>query len=72
VAQLRYGVFAVADGWVAASEAQMEWFADRGEALRAAMRQAGVARWRGDDVEILAQDRPGGALAGVAAPPPRA
>ncbi len=61
--RLRLGVFAIAEGWVVASQAQMERFADRAEAMRAARRRAGVARWRGADVEILAQESPGGALA---------
>jgi hypothetical protein len=69
--RLRLGVFAVAEGWVVATQAQMERFATRAEAMRAATRRAGVARWRGADVEILAQDAPGGALAVAREPNPR-
>jgi hypothetical protein len=63
--QLRYGVFAAAGGWVVAGADQMECFAELGEALKAARQRAGLARWRGDEVEILAQAAPGAPLAPV-------
>ena len=60
--QLKYGVFAAAGGWVVAGADQMQRFAELGEALKAARQLAGLARWRGDEVEILAQSAPGAAL----------
>jgi hypothetical protein len=66
--KLRLAVFAHAEGWVVASQSQMERFADRAEAMQAARQRAGVARWRGAEVELLAQDAPGGALAAAPGP----
>ena len=63
--QLKYGVFAAAGGWVVAGADQMQRFAEFGEALRAARQLAGLARWRGDEVEILAQSAPGAPLAPI-------
>jgi hypothetical protein len=68
--RLRLGVFATARGWIVGDRGQQQRFEDRGEAMNAARRQAGVARWRGDEAEIVAQDLPGGPLA-VVDPPPR-
>jgi hypothetical protein len=67
--RLRYGVFATTEGWVVADQAHTQRFDDRAEAMQAARRRANVARWRGDEAEILAQDLPGGALAVVVDPP---
>jgi hypothetical protein len=67
--RLRYGVFATTEGWVVADQARTQRFDDRAEAMQAARRQANVARWRGDEAEIVAQDVSGGALAVV--DPPR-
>jgi hypothetical protein len=61
--RLRLGVFATTEGWVVADREHKRRFEDRGEAMRKARRQANVARWRGDEAEILAQDLPGGVLA---------
>ncbi|HEX3916999.1 MAG TPA: hypothetical protein VHW60_06640 [Caulobacteraceae bacterium] len=67
--RLRLGVFATARGWVVGDAKQQQTFDDRSEAMNAARRQAQVARWRGDEAEIVAQDLPGGPLAVV--DPPR-
>jgi hypothetical protein len=61
----RFGVFATTGGWVVADKRQTRMFGSRVDAIDAARRQAGVARWRGAETEIIAQDRPGGALAVV-------
>ena len=66
--RLRLGVFATARGWVVADPKQQQRFDSRGEAMKAARRQVGVARWRGDEAEIVAQDLPGGPLAVVDPP----
>jgi hypothetical protein len=60
--RLRFGVFATTEGWVVADQVHMQRFDDRSEAMQAARREAHLARWRGADVEILAQDLPGGPL----------
>jgi len=68
--RLRYGVFATTEGWVVADHAHTQRYDDRAEAMQAARRQANIARWRGDEAEILAQDESGGALAVVDPPQP--
>ncbi len=59
---LRFGVFATIRGWLVARPDRQDHYDGREEAIRAAVRQAHVARWRGADVEVLAQDEPGGSL----------
>jgi hypothetical protein len=55
----RFGVFATAAGWVLPRQDRLETFATRDEALGATLRAAHIARWRGDDVEVVAQQHPG-------------
>ena len=70
VMRLRLGVFATRNGWLVAGPSQSELFESWTAALRAARRRAQLARWRGADVELIGQDRPGGPLS-VIGPPPR-
>ena len=58
----RIAVVADQAGWRLAELGQQERFESRREALGEAMRRAGVARWRGEGAEVLAQDGPGEAL----------
>jgi hypothetical protein len=58
----RLGVFATEDGWLLADDDRREWFADWNDAVSAALKRAHVARWRGAEVEVVAQDHPGGTL----------
>jgi len=64
----RLGVFATAAGWLLADEDRLQTFETRDGALAAALKLAHIARWRGGDVEVLAQHHPGGPLAPVDAP----
>ncbi|HXQ13286.1 MAG TPA: hypothetical protein VN814_01535 [Caulobacteraceae bacterium] len=66
----RFGVFATIRGWLLADDVSGETFATRGDAVATARRLAHVARWRGARAEVVAQDRPGGALK-VIDPPDR-
>jgi hypothetical protein len=68
VMTLRLGVFATRDGWLVAGPTQSERFDSWSAALRAALRRAQVARWRGAEVELLGQERPGGPLAVIERP----
>jgi hypothetical protein len=58
----RFGVFATIRGWLLADDVSGETFATRSDAVATARRLAHLARWRGGRAEVLAQDRPGGAL----------
>jgi hypothetical protein len=58
----RFGVFATIRGWLLADPDRIQDFDTRTEAVAAARRLAHVTRWRGARAEVLAQDRPGGAL----------
>lgn len=58
----RIAVVADQAGWRLAEPDQQARFETRREALSEAMRRAGVARWRGESAEVLAQDGPGEAL----------
>ena len=58
----RFGVFATIRGWLLADDVSGETFASRRDAVATARRLAHLARWRGGRAEVLAQDRPGGAL----------
>jgi hypothetical protein len=58
----RFGVFATIRGWLLADPDRIQDFDTRTEAVAAARRLAHVPRWRGARAEVLAQDRPGGAL----------
>ncbi len=58
----RLGVFATAAGWVLADEDRLETFETHEGAMAAALKLAHIARWRGAEVEVLAQRHPGGAL----------
>ena len=58
----RFGVFATIRGWLLADAQQGETFETRTDAVATARRLAHVARWRGGEAEVVAQDRPGGAL----------
>jgi hypothetical protein len=60
---LRLGVFATRDGWVVAGPNRHELFDSLSAALKAARRRAQIARWRGAEVELVAQERAGGPLA---------
>ncbi len=65
----RLGVFATAAGWVLADEERLETYETRDSAVEAALKLAHIARWRGAEVEVLAQQHPGGPLALVEQPP---
>lgn len=65
---LRFGVFATIGGWLVARTDRHELYHGRDEALRAAVRQAHVARWRGASAEVVAQDEAGGSLSVVDPP----
>jgi hypothetical protein len=58
----RFGVFATIRGWLLADADSIETFETRTDAVASARRLAHVARWRGGRAEVVAQDRPGGAL----------
>jgi hypothetical protein len=58
----RFGVFATIRGWLLADAQQGETFETRTDAVATARRLAHVARWRGGEAEVLAQDRLGGVL----------
>jgi hypothetical protein len=58
----RFGVFATIRGWLLADADSGETFETRTDAVARARRLAHVARWRGVAAEVVAQDRPGGAL----------
>jgi hypothetical protein len=66
----RIGVFADATRWRVAQSDWQAAFESRAEALEEALRQASLARWRGETVEILFQSSPGEALAPVELEPP--
>ena len=65
---LRFGVFATIGGWLVARTDRHELYKARDEAIEAAVRQAHVARWRGADAEVVAQDAAGGSLSVVDPP----
>jgi len=65
----RLGVFATAAGWVLADDDRLETFETRDRAVEAALRLAHIARWRGAEVEVVAQHHPGGPLNLVEQPP---
>jgi hypothetical protein len=65
----RLGVFATAAGWLLADEDRLETYETRDRAVEAALKLAHIARWRGAEVEVLAQHHPGGPLALVEQPP---
>ncbi|HVN01512.1 MAG TPA: hypothetical protein VMT68_14985 [Caulobacteraceae bacterium] len=71
-AMRRLGVFATLRGWLLTDNEQRKTFASRADALAAARQQAHVARWRGAEAEVVAQDRVGGALTVVDPAPRRA
>jgi hypothetical protein len=58
----RFGVFATIRGWLLADDVSGETFSTRNDAVATARRLAHLARWRGARAEVVAQDRPGGAL----------
>lgn len=64
----RLGVFATAAGWVLAHEDRLQTYETRDAAVEAALKLAHIARWRGAEVEVLAQHHPGGPLAPVDQP----
>ena len=64
----RLGVFATAAGWLLAHEDRLETYETRDGAIEAALKLAHIARWRGAEVEVLAQHHPGGPLARVDQP----
>jgi hypothetical protein len=66
----RIGVFATDQGWRVVQATRQDLFESRAAALNAARRWAHLARWRGADVEVLAQERLGGPLARVELPTP--
>jgi hypothetical protein len=66
---LRLGVFATMRGWLLARADRQELFATRADAIAAARRQAHLARWRGSEAEVVAQDAAGDALRVVDAGP---
>ena len=61
----RLGVFATAAGWLLADEDRLETYETRNDAVEAALKLAHIARWRGAEVEVVAQQHPGGPLAPV-------
>jgi hypothetical protein len=65
---IRLGVFATAAGWVLADEDRLETYETRDGAVEAALKLAHIARWRGAEVEVLAQHHPGGPLSVVEQP----
>ena len=67
---LRFGVFATIRGWLVARSDRHEFYSTRDDAMRAAVREAHVARWRGDAAEVLAQDEAGGTLMVIDPPAP--
>jgi hypothetical protein len=66
----RFGVFATIRGWLLADADSGETFETRTDAVASARRLAHVARWRGSAAEVVAQDRPGGALKVIDPPGP--
>jgi hypothetical protein len=66
----RFGVFATIRGWLLADADSGETFETRTDAVASARRLAHVARWRGGVAEVVAQDRPGGALKVIDPPSP--
>jgi hypothetical protein len=58
----RFGVFATVRGWLLADADRAEVYESRTLAIATARRLAHLARWRGGDAEVLAQDRAGGTL----------
>jgi hypothetical protein len=58
----RVGVFATQDGWRLAGPAGAADYPSHSLAVKAAYRLAHLARWRGAEVQILVQGRPGEAL----------
>jgi hypothetical protein len=66
----RFGVFATVRGWLLADADSGETFETRTDAVASARRLAHVARWRGAAAEVVAQDRPGGALKVIDPPSP--
>ena len=59
------GVFAKAHGWCVARSDAEELYIDRNEAIRAAVRLALLAEWRGEDAQVLAQAETWGVLLAV-------
>ncbi len=58
----RFGVFATTESWVVAGRTRTRIYESWHEAMDAVRREASVARWRGAEVEIVAQDLPGGPM----------
>jgi hypothetical protein len=58
----RVGVFATQYGWRLAGPDKVADFASRSGAVKAAWRLARLWRWRGADVQVLVQERPGEVL----------
>jgi hypothetical protein len=66
----RLGVFATLRGWLLADAGRRETFEHRADAVATARRLAHVARWRGGEAEVLAQERAGGRLRVIDPPTP--
>ena len=66
----RFGVFATIRGWLLADADSGETFESRTDAVASARRLAHLTRWRGVSAEVVAQDRPGGALQVIDPPSP--
>ncbi len=63
MAVFRVGVIATERGWRLAGDTDPVEFRSQAAALLAAQRLAHIARWRGAEVTLLTQARPGGELA---------
>ena len=61
----RIGIFADANGWRLAQPGWQSVFSTWDEARHEALRQAALARWRGESVEVLVQTHAGEALTAV-------
>ena len=68
----RVGVFATEYGWRLAGPDAAAEYPSRSLAVKAAYRLAHLARWRGAEVQILVQHRPGEALVEAPWGPPPA
>ncbi|MGH6955726.1 MAG: hypothetical protein ACREEW_03570 [Caulobacteraceae bacterium] len=58
----RLGVFATTNGWLLADAEHKEWFGTWSDAVDTALRRAHLERWRGAEVEVVAQVQAGGSL----------
>jgi len=67
----RFGVFATIRGWLLADAVHGETFETRNDAVASARRLAHLARWRGGEAEVVAQDQLGGALTVIDPPAAR-